>query len=228
MALGRSLLPVLSALLLVGTLAGNPRPAECTSLQVPASDTLVFSLAITADGTVPVLQQTPPWERVWEREYTLYPRIRLGDADGHVWEAVLEPLAVEALVVAPRSPDRQLLLERVGRLFPDPARISHVNLLAWLRSAKIPIRAFIPYDSSDLTEETWMELVTTMVELPPPAEYSLGSVVGEDSIGAMAGAWVDYTVSVAHQLYLVEGHNPPPDNCIKLSDCSLICDNRKR
>jgi hypothetical protein len=191
-------------------------------------------------GNTPILNKTPPWERVWESGYTFFPRIRLADDDGTVWEVALNPYAVESVILAPRSPGQAVLNERVERLIGGDYRSrTNVNLLNFVRGAQVQIRGFVPDTVSALDYATWADNLGDFVHFDFTEPFIRGpgdSITKEyefgDSILAVVheikGTWVDYVVNVAHQMYIVPGHNPPGDDCIKLADCTLFCDRGKK
>ena len=239
----RRMHPSLASILLVtgASIILNTNPLQAQRAGAQYYDTLFVNAptwGLSGRDDLPVLRTTPPWERVWETPNPFFPRIRLSDADGRVWEAVLNPHAVQAIIVAQ---DSVTLQERVDSLFEGKYTTTWLNLLDFLRTAQVEIRGFVPEDNEDLSHETWTANVREFVRYFPFSDsisvreapsviapgYALGNI-WPAQVHDIDGFWVDYLVKVTHSIYRVEGHNPPEDDCIKLSSCMLFCDGKRR
>mgnify|MGYP001822715873 FL=1 len=168
---------------------------------------LLAPLVLLLLGAVAWVQEAPPGDGA-EVEGPLrfnphYPRIQVSDADGVIWEAVLNAHAVTAFVFAPTDAPQgyrldDLLREMGWDGLAAESKDESLSLLHHLRHETV-----LMINRGSAEEKEWVPIDEGSV--PPGAET--------------------LRVRIAQQLYVVDGHNPNGiEGCIKLSDCRLVCD----
>ena len=163
----------------------------------------------------------------------------------HLWE--LDSRVVEAIIVAPASRDRALLMERLVARGFDPEQATDTLLHEFLKTHRVLTPVLVPNAEFEVRLKALNAKVVTGTLTTAAPGLAAGAVLPLGNPGLwsqeLAGPVVDFTIwvadveirgtgtlyqeniSVGRLLNLPLGPNQGGiDECIKLSSCELFCD----
>jgi hypothetical protein len=203
-----------------------------------ARNTLLFSglaAVLVVSGCVPFF--------VAKDAYPHYPILQLADPNGNLHWFEVDAEIVEAVFVAPASPGRTILFERMRALGMEPDSAETVDLYSYLIEEQ-EVRFIVPEEGQDIPTPVGFvvtQLSGTVTGSPGrfriaperiwarAREQDLERVNFQFQVGGqtqeITGLLFTEMVRLANRLEFSPGHNPEGgDECIKIRDCQLVCD----